>query len=122
MIERKKKECKRCKQMRYLFAKGLCKNCWNGEHRKPIDRTVHQIKVISDARKERDEKYFPLRDAYLAEHCMCEVCNLRESSEIHHKGGRVGDNMFKDFLAVCRECHTRIHDFPEWAKEQGFLF
>jgi hypothetical protein len=44
------------------------------------------------------------------------------ATDIHHKKGR-GKNLCKkeSFMAVCRKCHTFIHDNPAWARENNYL-
>jgi hypothetical protein len=76
---------------------------------------------ISKQQKLRLEKYNILRDDYLGSHPNCEVigCN-RRATEIHHKRGRVGNNLFLHFLAVCSPCHHRIEENPVWAKENHY--
>lgn len=71
---------------------------------------------------ERDKKYKELRFGYLNAHPVCEVdgCN-RTDVDLHHKKGRIGDNLFKHFMSVCREHHIYIETHPSWAYEQGYL-
>lgn len=79
-----------------------------------------KIAWTSLAYKERMKKYKLLREEYLKEHFLCEVCNLHPATEIHHKKKRHGENLFKHFLAVDRQCHRRIEEDPKWAYEQGY--
>ena len=65
------------------------------------------------------QEYYELRDAYLKKNKLCEVCFKKEAMDIHHKAGR-GQNLLKHFLAVCRECHSRIEDNPAWAIKNGY--
>ena len=119
-IVRKEKICKHCKNLRYLFSKGYCKNCWNLLFSKPI-ATNKKIKTVSDNQKIRLQKYNNLRLLYLKDHSICEVKDCRNpSTEIHHKGGRIGENLFKNFLAVCRDHHLKIESDPQWAKENNY--
>ena len=71
----------------------------------------------------RETRYRKERDKYLSEHEFCEArieCRGLVATDIHHKSGRVGENMFKDFLAVCRRCHIWIEAYPADAKRLGF--
>jgi hypothetical protein len=126
VIKRKKKICKCCKTEQYLFAKGMCEPCYYVEFpKKPLKRTPIQqkpytIPKVSDSQKKRNAQYILLRDEYLKTHSICECCNQNKSSEIHHKGGRIGQNLFINFLAVCRPCHQWIELHPEEAKDQGY--
>ena len=60
---------------------------------------------------------------YLMTHLTCEVCQIRESKQAHHKlrrsqgGGDVPDNL----LAVCARCHDLIHREPKWAYGKGWM-
>jgi hypothetical protein len=74
----------------------------------------------SDIYKDRMRKYKELREIYLKEHEFCEVCKIKPATEIHHIEKRVGDNLFKHFLAVDRDCHMKIEENPEWAYAQGY--
>jgi hypothetical protein len=52
-----------------------------------------------------------------------DICNINLTMDIHHKNGRIG-SMLNDkryWLSVCRECHTKIHANPKWARENGYL-
>jgi hypothetical protein len=66
--------------------------------------------------------YFDLRWEFLLQHPLCEVCGHRRSRDVHHRLGR-GECLLEidTFLAVCRSCHIRIHDNPQWAREHGYL-
>lgn len=67
----------------------------------------------------RRAKYKKLRAEYFEEHPSCEVCGS-PAHDIHHKRGRDGDNLFNDFLAVCRTCHDIIEANPDWARAKGY--
>lgn len=121
MIERKKKPCWLCGDSDYLFSKGLCKPCWQKMYAKGINRgTRKKIAWQSTTYRDRMSRYKDLRKEYLSNHPVCEVCGTKPANEIHHKRGRIGENLFKDFLAVDRECHIRIEENPEWAKEMAY--
>lgn len=115
----KLKECKNCKVPSKLFSKGLCKLCWTKLFAKPIKRD-NKLHKISQNEKERQRKYRELSRIYLLEHSICEVCGTKKSEEIHHKAGRIGNNLFQHFLAVCRLCHRKVEENPTWAKENNF--
>ena len=117
MIKRRKKICKLCKNEEYIFSKGICIKCYKP---KPIKKTQTVIKKISSNQSKRNQKYLKLREKYLKQEPVCEVCRLQKSSEIHHRKGRDGDNLFNEFLAVCRDCHNKIENNPEWAKENNY--
>lgn len=80
-----------------------------------------RINLVSNVQKLRNKEYLDLRNKYLDSHPICEVCNTNATSEIHHKSGRIGENLFKNFCAVCRNCHETIHNNVKWAKENKLL-
>lgn len=118
------KVCKKCNNP--VFSKGLCQNHWRQQYSKPIKKKVplkktnKKIKPFSDRQKQRLKIYNKLRAEHLTLHPVCEVCNSERSTEIHHKYGRVGNNLFIGFLSVCRSCHQQIEHNPIWAKENGY--
>ena len=118
MIQRKKKRCKICKEERYLFSKGCCGPCWNKAFGKPV-LSSKVVKKISDKHKLRLEKYKVLRDEFLKDKtCQFPGCSSKET-ECHHASGRSGDNLFKDFRALCRKHHMFVEANPLEARELG---
>ena len=69
-----------------------------------------ELAVYSDARK-----------TYLLSNPYCEVCGC-EATDIHHKARR-GKNLnnTETWMAICRLCHSNIHDNPASAKAAGHL-
>lgn len=85
-------------------------------------KTGKKLNPFSQRGKQRNESYRQVRKEYLEEKdYACEVCGVY-ATDIHHKKGR-GKNLCEkeSFLAVCRKCHTRIHDNPAWARENNYL-
>lgn len=119
MIVRKKKECKNCGKEDYIFGYGMCKPCYTKTRVHKPSKIV-KIKPISKKQSSRNNDYLKLRKQYFNEHLICECCQVRPPTEIHHKRGRIGSNLFEHFLAVCSDCHRKIEENPEWAKENGF--
>jgi hypothetical protein len=81
-----------------------------------------KLKAVSDSRKIKNKEYSEVRKNYLEKiQGKCEVCG-GEAADIHHKSKR-GKNLSvpSTFLAVCRPCHTLIHDNPAWARENNYL-
>jgi hypothetical protein len=74
-----------------------------------------------------NHKYKILREIYLFNHPLCEVCSLlgkdpSPATQIHHKARRgVNHNKIETFMATCFYCHRHIHDNPAWAKENSLL-
>jgi hypothetical protein len=81
-----------------------------------------KLNTFSQRGKQRNESYRKVRKEFLEEKdYACEVCGMY-ATDIHHKKGR-GKNLCKkeSFMAVCRKCHTYIHDNPAWARENNYL-
>lgn len=84
------------------------------------------IKKVSVKRAELNKKYLILRKEFLKEHPMCMVkgCEF-QSRDIHHTYD--GSDRSKYFLvtdtwmAVCRVCHSWIHEHSIESKNLGYL-
>lgn len=54
---------------------------------------------------------------------QCEIPECgKQSTEIHHltvkgMGGRKNSDVIENLIAVCRECHNKCHDHPEFNEE-----
>lgn len=91
----------------------------------PAKKKQKRIKPFSDKKLNDLAIYRPLRDKYLGDNPTCEVhdCN-RATTNLHHKNGRTGKLLYDTeyFMACCHVCHPqRIHENPEWARENGYL-
>ena len=121
MIRIKLKICKECKKETRIFSKGMCLQCWQLLHYKPLKRS--RPNKVSQRQQQKNEIYSEERTIFLKEHPLCQCrhvgCTMK-ATEIHHKRGRDGDNLFKYFLACCSNCHHWIEMNPVEAKEQGF--
>lgn len=53
----------------------------------------------------------------------CRCCGKRAFLEVHHTRGRRGALLTdtRHWLAVCRKCHTWIHNNPDEARNRGWL-
>ena len=89
--------------------------------KKGFKKTGKKLKAFSDRKREENKIYKVARELYLNENPNCEVCG-NFAMDIHHKAKR-GKNLcnMETFMAVCRTCHTKIHDNPSWARELGYL-
>lgn len=67
--------------------------------------------------------YASIAKTYLETHIKCEICLIDDSEQIHHKAGRLGLMLVDpgNFMALCAECHDRVHRSPAWSRSQGFL-
>ena len=118
-----KKTCLHCKQP--IFSKKLCKfhhklefpKKYQLKSKKKFGYFGNKIKPISDKHKERLEQYFRMREEYFSEHPVCEFpgCSSKDI-QLHHKSGRIGENLFKDFCSLCFIHHRWVEDNPEQAK------
>jgi hypothetical protein len=78
------------------------------------------LNKISDRQRGKLKEYSVVRKEYMMLHPFCEVCG-QPATDIHHKAKRGANLCNKDtFLAICRICHTKAHDNPAWAKENGY--
>lgn len=87
-----------------------------------INKGKTVINKINSKTKDRNFKYARIRDQYMKDHPLCEFpfCN-QPSVECHHKAGRVGENMYKHFMAVCHTHHEYIHQHPKESYENGWM-
>ncbi len=81
-----------------------------------------KLRRVSAKRKKQNEVYRDVRVKFLTNKPLCEICG-RLASQVHHRRGRFGDrlNEVEYFLAVCFECHNRIHKNPTWAYARDYL-
>lgn len=79
------------------------------------------LRKFSKKRQSQMNEYKKIRVEFLKANPNCAVCNC-EATDVHHVKGRIGDLLtdIHHFLAVCRICHVRIENNPEWAKEKGY--
>lgn len=90
-------------------------------------------KKVSKSQRNRLAKYQPMRIEFLSqpENRLCLVCVRRRedgedilvnpSTEVHHKFGRYGENLFRGFVASCYPCRLWPHENPRKARELGLL-
>lgn len=96
---------------------------------KPMQRTG-SLRRKSPAAKERDKRYEPIRDAYMAAHPICEFeyefdgemirCE-NPATEPHHKARKIGENRYRHLMACCHWCHAWIESHNAEARELGYL-
>lgn len=128
-MERKKKKCRDCGELAFIWAHKRCKRCdalfkakSRSEGTKIGNRTMYsfdkykkrkEIKAVSDKRAKELKEYRKLRDEYLKIHTTCEarvdsVCS-GGPVELHHLKPRAYHLCDTDvFCAVCRRCHEWI--------------
>lgn len=101
-----------------LIAKKKCYNHYWGPKRKtPIAKK-------SETQKERDKRYYPIRNKFIKERSLCMIkvdgCT-KKATDVHHPEGKIGELYFDDskFIAACRNCHRWAEEHPTAAKELG---
>jgi DNA-directed RNA polymerase subunit RPC12/RpoP len=100
----------------------LCQVC-NHERLHGSKPKRQRISSLSTKQSIKLADYFIAKRKYIQRHPLCEVRGCKnQSQDIHHKKGRVGENLVdtKHFLAVCRSCHIEIESNPEWAYKNGY--
>jgi len=86
-----------------------------------------KLRKVSKKRQVDSIQYFVLRKKYMSRHRYCELCDSTlglpvAATDLHHKRGR--GKYYLDvstFCALCRPCHTYIHEHPDWARANGWL-
>lgn len=93
------------------------------EASKPV-KEKKPIKKVTAKRAIQNKEYLRLNREYLEQYPVCEVVECHyKSNQVHHMCGREGELLTNVdfFLAVCQDCHDKIHDNPEWSRSQGYL-
>ena len=96
-----------------------CPNLTDGryceEHAKKVMKNYNRYERDADTPKRYNRHWKRIRDAYVAEHPLCEEC-LKEGrtvpvEQVHHiiplREGGTSD--FGNLISLCKECHARIH-------------
>lgn len=92
-----------------------------------------RIAIKSKDKYLEDSMYSVLSKWFKSSVGKCQVCNVKTCQDVHHKMGRIGyaDKWAKIleitltmdiryWLAVCRDCHIKIENNPDWAKENKY--
>lgn len=138
-MQAKKKPCDgdSCKGvLQYIWknegGKRYCRRCWSAHFQTTNTKpTVRQKRISprSSKRSKEEAEYSRRRIAFLVRHPICQanlsgICT-RYATEVHHT--YVGSNRSKYFLvvdswmAICRCCHTWIHEHSKESRELGWL-
>ena len=96
--------------------------------RSPLKRKT-PLRKMSKKRQKESKVYSVKRREFLAEHPICQICESRPATEIHHKESRYSDTYLNEetWLALCgfgapaNGCHAWIHRNPGLAREMGYL-
>lgn len=83
-----------------------------------------KTRISKTADPEREAIYHAIKDIWIQqpENYFCDVCKTANTTEPHHKEGRLGDLLFdvRKWLPVCRHCHENIERNPEIAYRNGW--
>lgn len=94
-----------------------CKIC----DTKPEKKQPKPIRKVSVKRVKENKEYEEARDKFLQDNPNCELCN-NSPVVCHHKKGR--SKYFTDasyFMAVCTNCHDKIHRNPKESFKNGWM-
>lgn len=113
--------------------KALWVQCFKDQHQK-LSRASRGFGVKSQSanQKARLACYGGIRELFLQHHPYCQACCRIDgvadvlglpSTDVHHMKSRAGLLLFdvRHWLAVCRKCHTFIHQNPAEAKKLGLI-
>ena len=89
--------------------------------RSPLKRKT-PLRRVSKKRKLQNDVYKEVREQFLTLNPLCQVCSS-VASQVHHRRGRFGDRLNKSefFLAMCLDCHHKIHMNPAWAYAKDYM-
>lgn len=82
------------------------------------------MRPVSARRRKRDAVYPERRQqVWVRGNGMCEFCNYRAMTDVHHLAGRGGPDphRLENLIGLCREDHQRAHREPEWARSVGLM-
>jgi len=131
-IARKKKQCKGCPKVTYIYARDNCLECDRKENptkhgiqpKGETQKKRKRINPVSDKKATELKKYRLLRDLYMENHSICEFkeCS-KPSNDLHHKKPRKTHLCdVTVFMSVCRNHHDWIHNNHAKAVELGYLY
>jgi len=119
VIKRKKKICKKCGQEKYIYARGLCQYCYNGDrnHGKlAVSRKSNtKIPQATPSRLNRLYTYKSIIGEMDAQEVIrCFFCGvlMQHPEEHHHLMGRDGDLLTnrKYIQHTHQACHKQYHN------------
>ena len=114
--------CKNCREKftQEYFLQKTCSDECEKVYRK--DNPKKKLNKVSERRKAQEAIYRQLKPIYMKQNPNCGKCG-KKAQDIHHKAGRNGTrlNDVVNFMAVCRPCHTWIHENSQEARKKGWL-
>lgn len=102
----------------HLYSGVYCKIC----SEPPSKKKPKAIRKVSLKRQKENPEYIKIRDKFLEENNLCEICG-NQSEVLHHKRGRNGSDLtdLKYFMALCNGCHTLVHAHPKESFKNGWM-
>ena len=84
-----------------------------------VHRLLNYRPVVALAKR----TYQRVRDEFLNAHSQCTICGSSDDVGVHHIAGRKGQLLANVvwFMAVCNECHVKIHKFVEESIKNGWI-
>lgn len=83
-----------------------------------------RLRRVSRKRALELKIYAQIRKDFLFTHSTCQFPGcVRLASDVHHVRGRLGSRLLdqRSWKAVCRICHTWLHDHPKEARKMGWI-
>lgn len=100
---------------RYPGCSRLSDDVYCEEHKKLMDRHYEKFSRGYSANERYGSKWKKIRDKYVREHPLCEMC-LEEGKatimdEVHHKisVSEGGSHNESNLMSLCKSCHEKIH-------------
>lgn len=87
-------------------------------------RRKKPLRRVSRKQKGRLELYYWLREPFMQNNPICQICGVAPSTDCHHQKGRRGNLLFDQryWMALCNHCHIqKVHGNVKWALENGYL-
>lgn len=85
------------------------------EHEKQESKRYEKYERDPDTRKRYGRAWKRIRDKYVREHPVCEICiqsgKLVPVDEVHHKLPltKGGTHAKENLIGLCKSCHSKIH-------------
>ena len=93
----------------------LTDNQYCEDHAAEARRNYDRYERAANVNKKYGRAWKRIRDRYIAEHPLCELCQKEGRSilaeEVHHKlpVSKGGTHDRCNLMSLCRSCHTKIH-------------
>lgn len=93
------------------------------KQRQPVSKKPRKaMRKVAKKNTARDTEYKDWLKIVMHGISRCERCKEHRSGSLqpHHPSGRKGEHLF-EVVAVCDECHTWIHEYPNFSFAAGWL-